>query len=71
MDKPKVNALVVIIIKWFLYLYAYYNYLNKERLTGIVGVKQWGLGKVKVKLVCVNGMWRVCIKGQFAMADCR
>ena len=53
-DKPKANAFVVIIAKWFLYLYTYYNHLNKESLIKIVGVEQWGWGKVKVKLVCAN-----------------
>jgi hypothetical protein len=40
MDKSKVNAFIVIIAKQFLYLYAYYNYLNGESLTRIIGVKQ-------------------------------
>jgi hypothetical protein len=40
-DKPKVNAaFAVMIAKRFLYLYTYYNYLNGESLTRIVGIKQ-------------------------------
>jgi hypothetical protein len=39
-DKPKVNALIVIIAKWFLYLCAYHNHLNRESLTRIVNIKQ-------------------------------
>ena len=39
-NKPKANTLTVIIVKRFLYLYTYYNHLNKESLTRIVGVKQ-------------------------------
>jgi len=54
--KPKANALAVMIAKRFLYLHAYYNHLNRKKLTGIVGVKQWGWGKVEAKLVYVNGM---------------
>jgi hypothetical protein len=53
-DKPKVNTLTVITAKWFLYLYTYHNHLNRESLTRIVGVKQWGWGKVKIKLVYTN-----------------
>ena len=54
MDKPRANTFTVIIAKWFLYLYAYYNHLNGDSLTGIVGVEQWGWGKIEVKLVCAN-----------------
>ena len=39
-DKPKANTLAVIIVKRFLYLYTYYNYLNRESLIKIVSVKQ-------------------------------
>jgi hypothetical protein len=53
-NKPKANALAVITAKWFLYLYTYYNHLNRESLTRIVGIEQWGWGKVKIKLVCTN-----------------
>ena len=70
MDKFKANALMVIIAKQFLYLYTYHNHLNGESLTRIVGVKQWGWGKVKVKLVYINGVWRTHIKGQFVITDC-
>jgi hypothetical protein len=53
-NKFKVNTFAVTTAKWFLYLCTYHNYLNGESLTKIVSVEQWGWGKVKVKLVCVN-----------------